>query len=66
LISKILKITNDNKKTISIVSSDDIDKQVVYMMNKVLSENYDVDMQIVDKNTKLLNNKSDDIYLILE
>ena len=68
LISKILKLTNDKRKSVNIIYSDDIDNQIVYLMNKTLSENYDVNSKRISKDTKdtkEINNFSD-INIILE
>ena len=66
LVSKILKLTNDKKKSVSLIYSDDIDKQVIYVMNQVLSENYDVSFNEINSDTKTLWNINSDINLILE
>jgi len=66
LVSKILKITNNKKKTVSIIYSDDISDRVIYSMNQVLSDNYDVNLNKITKNTSFLKDTSSDINLILE
>jgi hypothetical protein len=66
LVSKILKLTNDKKKTVSIIYSDDIDNQVAYFINQVLSENYEVNMDRIDELSISIKNTSSDISLILE
>lgn len=66
LISKILKLTNDNKKEVSILASEDIDNQIVSIMKQILEENYEVRTQNIYENTTEIYNKDSDIYLILE
>jgi len=65
LISKILKLTNKNKKELWIFYSSDFDKQTVSTIDKILSENYSVNLQKIDDKTKSLKLNSD-AYLILE
>jgi len=66
LISKILKITNNKKKTVSIIYSDDINNRIIYSINQVLSDNYDVSLNKISNKIKFIRNISSDINLILE
>lgn len=66
LISKILKLTNNNKKEVSILYSSDLDNQIISIMRQVLEENYEVKIQTVSDNTNDIYNKNSDVYVILE
>lgn len=66
LISKILKLTNNNKKEVSILSSSDIDNQITSIMKKVLEENYEVRTQTIYDTATDIYNKNSDVYVILE
>ena len=66
LISKILKLTNNNKKEVSILSSSDIDNQITSIMKQVLEENYEVRTQTIYDTATDIYNKNSDVYVILE
>jgi len=66
VISKILKLTNNDKKEVSILSSEDINNQTIWVMKQVLWDNYDVKTQTINNTTNDIYNKNSDVYIILE
>ena len=66
LISKILKLTSNKKNNLAIMYSEDINSQSIQTISTILWETYDINTQLIDENTKELNNKDSDLFFIIE
>lgn len=66
LLSKMIKLTRKNLPKVTLVTSSDVSAEVIDKMKKLLAETTQISHTAVTNETKVIEKKEGEIYLVIE